>query len=124
MAAEAPPKTEPPKTEHAYPLSYQFRVNNPPLTPEQARADTEAGWGSCDAMLTASILFPEDGSYSVKFASKDGRTGQELTDHEWFKVWSLLTHRLAQSKTLDSARKAFATDVFEVLRQAVLAGRG
>ena len=119
MDADAPPKTE-----HAYPMSYQLRTNNPPLTPEQAKAATEEGWGSCDAMLTASILFPEDGSYSVFFDSKDGRTGQELTDHEWFKVWSMLTHRLAQSKTLDAGRKGFAASVFDVIRGAVISARG
>jgi hypothetical protein len=107
--------------QHPYHLKYRLDAFPEGFSVEEAKAAVEDGFGSCDAMLLASIIFPEDGSYSCLFMSKDGRTGEDLPDAEWFKVWTMLAHRLAQSKTLgDDGRRQLAAYVFETIRQAVL----
>jgi hypothetical protein len=76
-----------------------------------------------DAVLLASILYPPDGSLSVLFRSLDGRTGEELADNEWFKIFTLLASRLGKSTTLSESKRRFAEYVFETFRQAMMAGR-
>lgn len=80
------------------------------------------GMGACDAALFASIMYPKDGSLSVYFIGADGRSGKELEDLEWFKVWALLAHRLGNSKTLSPTKKLVASEVFELIRKSVLQG--
>lgn len=98
---------------HEYSLSYRLVRNDPPLSKEEAKAKTEEGYGSCDAAVVMAILYPEDGSYSVLLSSLDGRTGEDLSDHEVFKAWWVLASRLAQSTTLDPGRAQFARITFE-----------
>jgi hypothetical protein len=107
------------KPEHLYKVSYKIETNDPPITADQARERAEQGWGACDAVLMASILFPEDGSYSVLFASRDGRTDEELSENEMFKVWMMLANRLAQSDDLDSVKRAIAQTTWEIIVQSI-----
>ena len=72
-----------------------------------------------DALFWASIMYPEDGSLSVLFGSLDGRNGKDLEDHEWFKVFMLLSGRLAKSKTLDAGRVALAKHAWDTIRKAM-----
>ena len=104
---------------HLYKLQYRLDEHPEGFDVEAAKAAAEDGFGSCDAMLMASLIFPEDGSYSCLFMSKDGRTGGDLDDLEWFKVWMMLSKRLGESRTLDAGRKEFAADVFDTLRQII-----
>ena len=99
MAEETKTNSTEKKHEEEYFLSYQFRVNDPPLTYEQAKSESEeTNWGATHAMFMASICDPPDGSLSIYFLSKDGRNGLELPDSELFKVWMLLTNRLTKSQ--------------------------
>lgn len=109
--------------EHKYRLSYRLDPLDPPLGKEEVIKRQEEGFGACDAMLVASIIYPEDGSYSLQFMSQDGRTGEDLTDLEMFKVWSMLSSRLAQSATLDPGRKMLCRVTFETIRDAILGAR-
>jgi hypothetical protein len=47
----------------------------------------------------------------------------DLEDIEWFKVWSMLTSRLADSKTLSAEKRLFCSTVFQALRQALVASK-
>jgi hypothetical protein len=102
--------------DHKYKLSYKVTevVAHPEgITAEQAHELAKTGFGTCDAVLIASILYPADGSYSVYFIPRDGRTGKDLSDLEMFKVWIMLANRLANSQTLDDARKLLAHITFQ-----------
>jgi len=79
------------------------------------------GWGATDALFAASILYPEDGSLSIYFLSKDGRTGKELSDNEWFKVWAMLTNRLLESKTLPTTAHKVLELCWKIILKSVLA---
>lgn len=105
--------------DHQYKLLYQIERKPEGFSAEEAHARSKQGYGACDALLLASIIYPKDGSLSVFFIGHDGRTDAELADHEWFKVWMMLTSRLAQSTTLESGRRAFCTAVFTELVQAI-----
>lgn len=82
--------------------------------------DVPIGMGAADAIFMASILYPEDGTLSMLFLSKDGRTGEELDDHEWFKVWMLLAPRLAASERLDAGKRALCAEVHGIIADAIL----
>lgn len=98
---------------HRYKLRYRMERKPEGISKEEATAAAKDGWGACDAALICSIIFPEDGSYSLYFIGEDGRTDTVLDDHEWFKVWTLLAKRLGESKTLPADRARFAADVFK-----------
>jgi hypothetical protein len=84
----------------------------------------ERGQRGSDALFTASVAFPKDGSYSLYFDSIDGRTGEQMEDHEWFKIWMMLSKRLSESRTLETGKKEFAKITWDALRDIVLGGRG
>lgn len=48
------------------------------------------GKGGTDAFIFVSMLYPEDGSFSMRLLTKDGRTNDELDANEIWKVWSML----------------------------------
>ena len=110
-----PPKKEP----HRYKLLYKVEKPAGGVTP----ADVPEGHGATDALLMASILYPKDGSLSVLFIGIDGRPdgdldnpNSNLDDNEWFKVWTMLTKRLADSPTLPPGKKEFCRLTFEQFR--------
>lgn len=112
---------------HKYKLIYTTEPVPDGITKAQldARPD-HAKLGACDAILLCSLLYPEDGTFSVYFVGADGRKTDgigELDDDEWFKVWTMLAHRLAASKTLPQGKREFAADVFETYRKALMAAR-
>jgi hypothetical protein len=106
---------------HKYKLLYKLEGKPEGFGVDEAKAKAEEGFGSCDAMLLASLIYPEDGSFSCLFVSADGRKGiqADLDDNEWFKVWSMLANRLANSETLSDNKKAFCHQVFEIIASAV-----
>ena len=93
-----------------YHLTYDFEAHPEGLSKDEVEA---MGKSACSAFFAASILYPPDGSYSVLFMSKDGRTNEELPDGEWFKLFLMLSKRLSQSKTLDEGRRMLAGMPFE-----------
>jgi hypothetical protein len=115
-------------SDHKYKLTYRIKgypngLTKDELGPLAKSSQGEDGFGACDAMLMASIIYPEDGSLSILFVGHDGRTNTELSDDEWFKVWSMLSGRLADSKTLGPGRRALCQSVIETLRETMLAAR-
>lgn len=106
---------------HNYKLLYKIEKPEGGVS----KADVPAGYGATDALLLTSILYPEDGSLSTFFIGIDGRKPTdlkeaELDDNEWFKIWSMLTKRLADSETLPEGKKAFCGQVFEAFRAILL----
>jgi hypothetical protein len=88
------------------------------------KEDVPEGFGACDAVLFCSIIYPADGGLSIYFIGVDGRKDGEiqenLEDREWFKVWTLLSSRLAESKTLSPDRKNICREAFETMRVKLL----
>lgn len=108
-------------SEHKYKLQYKVFPKPEGISNEKAAEDANKdGTGACDAMLLASIIYPEDGSLSIFFMGIDGRSGKELADNEWFKVWAMLTSRLARSHTLAPGKRDFCATVFETYRELLL----
>ncbi len=99
---------------YQYHISYQAEPH--PNGISKAELEAKGNVGGCDAIFFASILFPPDGSYSVLFSSKDGRTGEDLNDDEWFKIWMLLSKRLGESETLQEGKRDFAQFTWEAIR--------
>jgi hypothetical protein len=108
------------KYNHPYKLIYQLLKKPEGVTKEKV----PDGFGACDAVLFCSMIYPKDGSFSVYFIGVDGRKEGEiqenLEDIEWFKVWTLLSSRLADSKTLSPDRKNICREAFESMRVKLL----
>jgi hypothetical protein len=83
------------------------------------------GWGACDAALLCSVIYPEDGSFSMLLIPMDGRSKDAgggpavMDDLEMFKIWMMMSKRLSSSKTLSEARKSFARSVFKTFADAL-----
>jgi hypothetical protein len=109
-------------SEHRYRISYDVVAE---MKPEGYSKDElwATGRGGTDAFFFLSMLSPADGSFSLAVASRDGFTGEEATDDELFKCWTLIAHRLAESTELSPGKRAFAEAVFAEVRR-VVAGRG
>lgn len=107
--------------DHLYRLSYALRVNDPPLTAEQARAQV-AEFGACDAVILMSILFPADGSYSLAVLSKDGRSkdGAPLSGNELFMAWMLWAHNLKDDPDLSPGRRQLVGMIWETLCEVIM----
>ena len=110
---------------HKYKLRYRWE----PEAGEFSKDDCTEGRGGTDAAILFSLLYPEDGSFSMNFWTWDGRAAKDgripvLDDKELFKVWALLSQRLANSQTLDEGRKEFAETAWEVFRAGVFGGKG
>jgi hypothetical protein len=109
------------KYNHKYKLIYALEKKPKGVTKNKV----PDGYGACDAVLFCSMMYPPDGSFSVYFMGVDGRKEdkdkfENLEDIEWFKVWTLLASRLAQSKTLSADKKNFARETFESMRVKIL----
>jgi len=61
--------------------------------------------GGTDSFLVVSCLYPEDGSFSMLHTSLDGRTGEEMTGRELFKIFIMLGKNLSERSDLDDLRK-------------------
>lgn len=110
-----------PLVSHKYRLEYDIKLTNHPEGVPQSQVGKENG--ATDALLVLSLLYPEDGSFSMAIAgSRDGRTGGPVTDSEIFKVWVLLAAHLSRSGELGEGKKALCSEVgraiWEALQQA------
>ena len=85
--------------------------------------DVPEGEGAAHAVLIASIIYPKSGGMSVEITSGDGRTDKALDDLEYFKVWAMLAHDLANSATLSEPKRELCGLVHEVIKTAILTGR-
>jgi hypothetical protein len=105
---------------HPYKLTYKLKRHPKGITKEKI----PEGYGGCDAALFCSMIYPPDGGFSVYFIGVDGRKDGEieenLADIEWFKVWTLLSSRLAASKSLPPDKKNFCRETFESMRVKLL----
>jgi hypothetical protein len=108
-------------SEHRYKMTYEVHRKPEGFTKAELNKMSEANedLAAADAVLIASILYPEDGSLSVLFIGYDGRTDETLSDLEWFKVWVMLTSRLSKSKTLHEGKRELCGLVFETIAAAM-----
>jgi hypothetical protein len=93
--------------------------------PDGIEADAvPPGDGAASAVIIVSIAASEpDGTTSTIFISRDGRTGEEVSDDEFFKAWALLAHRLSRSPSLGPGKRAFCAVVHEGVRKGLLSAR-
>jgi len=108
-------------SEHRYKLLYRLEEH-----PEGVlKKDIPEGMSACDATLFCSLIYPEDGSFSLYLIGADGRRtdGEDLDDNEWFKVWTLLATRLSESRTLSESKKKLARELFHTFREEFLRSR-
>lgn len=105
---------------YRYRLSWTLEPHPDGITKAELLAAKRSG---CDAVILCSMIYPEDGSFSLALFSADGRTGGEVSDDEKFKVWTMMAQQLAESPELGPGKRAFAAGVFESFRQILLAAR-
>ena len=98
--------------EHKYKLKYKVEHECGEFTKQEILNENAGG---ADALIIFSLIYPEDGSFSQNFSTVDGRTGMSLPDNEVYKVWVLLSHRLANSKTLAEGTKELARTIFKII---------
>jgi hypothetical protein len=103
-------------SEKLYPLTYDIRPEDPPLPRSKVE---ELNRSACDAIVLLSMIYPPDGSFSLLVESLDGRTGEEVSDNELWKVWTMLATRLAKSKTLSTNKREVAQLLWETVCSAV-----
>lgn len=107
-------------TGHRYPIRYTVDRRPDGWTKEELDADDAGG---CDAVIVHSLIYPPDGSRSEMLLSRDGRTGEELSDIEVFKSWVMTAHALMDSESLDRQARDLAQTVFSSVQQRILASR-
>jgi hypothetical protein len=105
-------------SQHKYKVIYDFEAKPEGLTKEEV----PEGKSATDSLLCVSILYPEDGSLSVYILGVDGRTGEMPTDHEMYKVWMMLTKRMANSQTLSPNRRANCAAVWQMICETMRGG--
>lgn len=120
-------------SQHKYTLLYKLDPRPEGYTKEEleelnAKLPDDQKWSACDAGIFFSLLYPEDGSYSWLMLPVDGRPAakakdHELSDDEVFKCWTMLAHRLANSKTLGEGKKMLCAQVHEIMVDAIRRGR-
>ncbi len=111
-------------SDHKYRLLYMLKPVPDGITKtgieELNKVRPNEQWGACDALVLMSLLYPEDGSLSMMVVPLDGRPEAaanelRLEDHELFKVWTLLAHRLMDSETLGDGPKGLCRAVHETM---------
>jgi len=112
-------------SEYKYQLKYKIIAVAGSWTKKQLIEENNDEIGGTDAAIFVSILYPPDGSLSVKTMTFDGRGCEDknprhLADSELFKVWSMWAKVLSESKTLDEGRRSFASNVFERIRKQIV----
>ena len=108
------------KAEQKFHLRYDVEPH-PEGVPRSEISKRGGGW--TDALFIGSVIYPPDGSLSVAFLTRDGRTQKDMEPHEEFKVWSLLAARLSKMKGLGEGRRTLCLSVHEAIRSAVLKSR-
>jgi hypothetical protein len=78
--------------------------------------EQQEGYGLSDAILTASILRPEDGSYSIMWLSMEGKTGEQMESAEIWKAWYLLAEKLRADTELSAERRKLCQLLCETVR--------
>lgn len=109
-------------SEHRYRLVFKLDCEYPEggMPNREAKLLPKQGKGATDALIVFSLLYPEDGSFSTFFWSHDGRNGgEELDDSEIWKVWMMLTSRLANSKTLKGWKKQICISTMDLIRRCM-----
>jgi len=99
---------------------FHFLYNFEPKPEAIRKEEIPEGWGACDAMLAVSIVYPPDGGFSIMLLPLDGRVpGEALSDREMFKVWAMMSKRLAESSTLGEYGRSFAQMVWETWTESL-----
>ena len=83
-------------------------------------SDNQAGeeQGLTDAFVFLSILYPEDGSYSILPITVDGRHGEKALDPiQEYKAWLLWGHAISEKLPDNDVRKEVAAMPMELLRK-------
>jgi hypothetical protein len=104
-------------------LTYHLIYKIEPRPEGLEAAEVPEGFGACSAVILHSIIRSQSGGLSLCTVSGDGKTGLPLDDDEYFKIWAMHAHDLAQSTTLGEGRRALCQAVHEAVRAAILSNR-
>jgi len=101
-----------------YHMSYDFQRHEDGITKEELSPR-----GGCDSIGFISVIHSPDGGSSTAFIGRNGVTGEDWTDGDWFRAWTLLARRLTDSDELGEGQRAVCGAAFDTVRRAILAGR-
>lgn len=107
--------------------TYKVKYHLEPEAGEFTKAQCEETGGGCDALVLVSMLFPDDGSYSQRVVSFDGRNGgDQISEEDLFKVWSLIAYELSQNdefRKTSPGRHGVVAAVHATIKDAILSAR-
>jgi len=96
---------------HKYRLRYELNVTNGEYAKEDAK-----GEGLTDSLIVISMLYPNDGSFSMAHYSVDGKTAKPVNVNELWKVWSMLSSELSENDSLNPEKRSIARNVLSETR--------
>lgn len=100
-----------------YALRYDLKL----IAGEFSKEDIDQNeTGLADALVVLSMLYPDDGSFSLGIVSLDGRTNKPVSSTELFKVWTMIAKQLSETNELSDARRQITRLAFEVVRDAIV----
>ena len=98
-------------SDQLYRLTYDVKVHKEGI-PEK---EIPSGRGACDAVFLTSIIYPEDGSLSFKFASVDGRTDKPVDFNEAFQIWTALAYSLSMRVDASPEKARFCANIHTII---------
>lgn len=110
--------------EHLYPVSYNARQEQAPLTKEQLQSQ---GLGGCDALVLVSIMRghekydPHAGPKSIAIKCIDGRPGQQMPPTELYQVILNLCQHIEGDHTAPRWQRMMCAEMF---RQTLMLIKG
>ena len=100
---------------HKYKLKYRFKIVE---VGEFLREEFKGrDIGGCDSIMLTSILYPDDGSYSM-MPMTFGPDGKEMAAKEQFKAWVLMGKHISDrlKSTGENARSEIAKMPIEMMK--------
>lgn len=98
-----------------YNITYLISVHPEPAGLEKSQIPP--GCGGAQGLLVVSVIWSDDGTQSIKFTSKDGRSDTDLPPEEWWRIWCTLSAYLRDLKGLDHDKRDFCDTIFGVIQE-------
>lgn len=99
-------------TKQTFALRYDIQAEPGPWTREQLGT-----MGGTDAVIIQSLVFPEDGTFSLATFTNDGRTGGPVEATDIFRAWIAQAAGLIDSGALPHWQEAICAEALDHVRR-------
>ena len=101
---------------HTYKIAYNAQHHPGGISAEELE---QKEVGGCDSIVILSLIYPNDGSCSLKVLSMNGMTGEP--DHvEMFKAWAMMASELSDGPSLHDWQRQICDQIHEAVRTIVV----